>query len=62
LHDTAIDISLPPTLTRREGDVIELWSARDSLVLKALTIVLADAFEVSDRYTHIKGNGAQKGQ
>jgi RNA-directed DNA polymerase len=48
-------------VTRRDGEMIELWSARDSLALKALTIVLADAFEVSDRCTHIKGNGGSKG-
>jgi RNA-directed DNA polymerase len=41
--------------------VIELWSARDSFVLKALTIVLADAVDVSDRCTHIRSNRSSKG-
>ena len=47
-------------LTRSDGEVIELWSARDSLVLKALSIVLGQAFEVSPRCTHVKGHGGAK--
>lgn len=47
-------------LTRSDGEVIELWSARDALVLKALSIVLGQTFEVSPRYTHVKGHGGAK--
>ena len=42
------------------GDEIDLWSARDALVLKALTIVLSDILPVSPRCTHIKGHGGAK--
>ena len=35
-------------ITKTDGEVIDLWSARDALVLKALTIVLADVLPVSN--------------
>ena len=47
-------------VTKSDGEIIELWSARDALVLKALTLVLRDAFRLSDRCTHLKGNGGSK--
>ena len=47
-------------VTKSDGEKIELWSARDALVLKALTLVLRDAFQISDRCTHLKGNGGSK--
>ena len=47
-------------LTRSDGEAIELWTARDALVLKTMAIVLGDTFEVSDRCTHIKGHGGAK--
>jgi hypothetical protein len=47
-------------ITLANGDDIDLWSARDALVLKALTMVLADVLPVSPRCTHIKGNGGSK--
>ncbi len=47
-------------LTRSDGEVIELWAARDSLVLKALSIVLGQSFEVSPRCTHVKGHRGAK--
>ena len=33
-------------ITKSDGGIIELWPSRNALVLKALTIVLSDAFEV----------------
>lgn len=47
-------------VTRSDGEVLALWSARDSLVLKVLTLVLAEAFDVSDRCTHVKGHGGSQ--
>ena len=43
-----------------DGEEVDLWSARDALVLKALTIVLADVLPVSVRCTHVKGHGGAK--
>lgn len=43
-----------------DGSDIDPWSARDALVLKAMTIVLADILPVSPRCTHIKGHGGAK--
>ena len=43
-----------------DGEEIDLWSARDALVLKALAIVLAQHLPVSPRCTHVKGHGGAK--
>ena len=42
-------------ITKADGEEIDLWSARDALVLKALAIVLAKHLPVSTRCTHVKG-------
>ena len=47
-------------VTNADGSEADLWSARDALVLKALTLVLARVLPVSPRCTHIKGNGGAK--
>jgi hypothetical protein len=47
-------------VTKADGSEADLWSARDALVLKALTLVLARVLPVSPRCTHIKGNGGAK--
>ncbi len=47
-------------ITLADGSDIDLWSARDALVLKALTIVLSDILPVSPRCTHVKGHGGAK--
>ena len=52
--------SLLDRITLSDGSDIDLWSARDALVLKAMTIVLADILPLSPRCTHIKGNGGAK--
>ncbi len=47
-------------ITLADGEEVDLWSARDALVLKALTIVLAKHLPVSTRCTHVKGHGGAK--
>ncbi len=42
------------------GEEIDLWSARDALVLKALAMVLAGHLPVSRSCTHVKGHGGAK--
>ncbi len=47
-------------ITLKDGEEIDLWSARDALMLKALAIVLAKHLPVSPRRTHVKGHGGVK--
>ena len=47
-------------ITLRGGEEIDLWSARDALVLKALSLVLAEHLPISKRCTHLKGHGGAK--
>ena len=50
-------------LSRIEKDddsEIEIWSARDALVLKALSLVLAGLLPSSPRCTHLKNHGGAK--
>lgn len=43
-----------------DGEAVDLWSARDALVLKALSLVLAGVLPLSPRCAHVKGNGGAK--
>ncbi len=43
-----------------DGEIADLWAARDALVLKALTIVLSGILPISADCCHIKGNGGLK--
>ncbi|MCH8240261.1 MAG: group II intron reverse transcriptase domain-containing protein [Proteobacteria bacterium] len=52
--------SLLSRATLSNGDDVDLWSARDALMLKALSIVLARHLPVSRRCTHLKGHGGAK--
>jgi RNA-directed DNA polymerase len=52
--------SLLSRIMLKNGDETDLWSARDALVLKALTLVLGEHLPVSHRCTHLKGNGGAK--
>jgi RNA-directed DNA polymerase len=52
--------SLLSRVTLSTGDEIDLWAARDALVLKALAPVLAGVLPVSSRCTHVRGNGGAK--
>ncbi len=47
-------------VTLSDGEEVDLWAARDALVLKALAIVLARHLPVSPRCTHVKGHGGAK--
>ncbi len=42
------------------GEEVDLWSARDALVLKALALVLGEHLPISPRCTHVKGHGGAK--
>ena len=43
------------------GEEVDLWSARDAVVMKALALVLAPVLRVSPRCMHLKGHGGLKG-
>ncbi len=47
-------------ITCVDGEEVDLWSARDALVLKALTIVLAKHLPVSTRCTQVRGHGGPR--
>ncbi len=47
--------------TLESGEEVDLFSARDALVLKALSLVLASRLSLSRNCTHLKGNGGGKG-
>ena len=47
-------------VTKANGEVIHIWSARDALVLKALTLVLAPHLPIARSCTHVKGHGGAK--
>ena len=44
-----------------DGEEIDLWSARDAVVLKALAMVLAKHLPLSSRCTHVKDHGGAPG-
>ncbi len=46
---------------RESVEEIELWSARDSLVLKALALVLGGVLQIPESCVHVKGRGGLKG-
>lgn len=45
----------------KSGEDIDLWSARDALVLKCLARVLGSRLPLSPRCCHLKGHGGAKG-
>ncbi len=47
--------------TLENGEEVDLFSARDALLLKALSLVLARRMSFSRNCTHLKGNGGGKG-
>src|SRR5260370_30335698 len=47
-------------VTKADGEVLHLWSARDALVLKALALVVGPLLRLSPRCVHVKGHGAAK--
>ena len=48
--------------TLGNGEEVDLFSARDAVVLKALALVLASRLSFSRNCTHLKGNGGGKGE
>ncbi len=53
-------LGLLTRVTFKDGEEIDLWSARDALVLKVIAVVLAKHLPVSPRCAHIKGHGGAK--
>ena len=48
-------------IVNRDGDRLDLWAARDAVVLKALALVLGTRLPCSRRCTHLKGHGGSAG-
>lgn len=61
LRNGTYQIGLLSRTTLANGDEVDLWSSRDALVTKALTIVLQPILPVSAHCTHLKGHGGLKG-
>jgi RNA-directed DNA polymerase len=47
-------------ITKADGTLIHLWCSADALVLKALALAITPLLPVSQRCTHVKGNGGLK--
>ena len=60
LREGSYRFGLLSRLTLQSGEEIDVWSARDALVLKALAIVLGRHLAVSPRCVHVKGHGGAK--
>ena len=54
-------LGLLSRITLANGEQIDLWSARDALVLKCLSRILAQRLPLSRHCTHLKGHGGAKG-
>jgi hypothetical protein len=54
--------ALAVLLDTRDGvqEEIDLWSARDALVMKALSLVVPPYLPLSEHCTHLKGHGGAK--
>jgi RNA-directed DNA polymerase len=48
-------------VTLRSGEEVDLWSARDAVVMKALALVVAQHLPLAKPCTHVKGHGGLKG-
>ncbi|WP_135505237.1 reverse transcriptase/maturase family protein [Roseovarius aestuariivivens] len=44
----------------KDGSMVDVWTSRDALVLKAMSLCLAQVLPVSPHCTHIKSNGGAK--
>ena len=47
-------------VANQAGETLHIWSARDALVLKALTVVLQHRLPVSKQCVHVMGHGGAK--
>jgi RNA-directed DNA polymerase len=59
LADT-YEVGLLSRVTLQNGEEVELWTARDAVVMKALALVLPQHLPLSPRCTHLKGHGGLK--
>ena len=48
------------SIIKKNGQIIHLWSSRDALVLKLLTLHLTSVLPVSELCTHVKSHGGLK--
>jgi RNA-directed DNA polymerase len=53
-------LSVLTRVTLQSGDSVDLWAARDALLLKCLTLVLSSYLPRSDRCFHLKSEGENK--
>jgi hypothetical protein len=53
-------ITLLRRVTLQNGEEVDLWAARDAVVMKALALVLPHYLPLSPRCTHLKGHGGLK--
>jgi hypothetical protein len=60
LREGCFRLGLQQRVTRGDGEEMDLWSAHDALVLKALALVLGQHLRVSRRCVHVKGHGGAK--
>ena len=61
LRSGTYQLGLLSRATLANGEEVDLWSARDALVMKALTLMLQPMLPLSVRCTHLKGHGGLKG-
>jgi RNA-directed DNA polymerase len=54
-------IGLLSRVTLQNGEDVDLWPARDAIIMKALAIVLGQSLPISQHCTHLKGHGGLKG-
>ena len=54
------EVGLLSRVTLQNGEEVDLWSARDAVVMKALALVLPQYLPLSMRCTHLKGHGGLK--
>jgi RNA-directed DNA polymerase len=45
----------------QSGEEVDVWSARDAIVLKCLALALVGPLGISRHCCHLKGNGGSKG-
>ncbi len=54
-------VGLLARLTIRSGEEVDVWPARDVLVMKCCAMVLGRRLPISPRCLHLKGRGGSKG-
>jgi hypothetical protein len=54
------EVELLSRVTLQNGEEVDLWSARDAVVMKALALVLPQHLPLSPRCAHLKGHGGLK--